>query len=95
MFRPLGGALKKREQELHSRERGSKSISAILATILVEYSIPREVLSRISITHNEARREVIIDTPSKSVAHQLIMSSLEIKSLIQEAGVRVSSLVIR
>lgn len=94
MFRPLGGVLKKREQELQAHQRGARSISHVISRILEEYELPNSV-NGIRISHSESRREVIIDTPSKSMAHQLIMHSLEIKSLIKEEGFSITSLIIR
>lgn len=93
MFKSIQSALQKRQKSIGRQENVSDiTQQAVLEFLEQTYS---DTSARISVRYQDADNTLIIVTPNKTLAGELLLHTPELRSYLTSRNIRVERIVIR
>jgi len=93
MFKSIRGTLERRQQSIGRQSNAADITQQAVFTFLQQtYS---DSSARISVRYQDADNTLVIVTPSKTLAGELLLHTPELKTYLVSQGVRVERIIIR
>ncbi len=94
MFKPIGGVLNKKKNDLIKTEEKSSDINQVFNIFLDKYFADYKNLFEWNTSYNSKDGKVVINTGSKLIAGELSLKIKELSRFLKEANLKVTQIII-